>query len=285
MNYLYKLVDEEEAKLANEGIISFSHPIFEFKGSEGMFINFAKRIYDKYSRQGKDIVPSPTDLEDIKEWVDAYKLSGGGECSDKDIISDSMIIFCGIMQGFCGYFTAINIFEKDKLSCFLQKSKLKDKTSVLQIDYSIFECYQHWRTLDLKEPFCPFEGDSDDLQNFNGFIHTLPISYKENFNDYNELLKIFNANSVRRASNWFNHLSKKYEWQQEIRLIFLLRSLEKNSSRIGCKRVYNKMSNGVEDQIYCNIVDAIDYCQTGPRFIYLDVGKDKLQLRRIDEII
>lgn len=54
MGFLYKLVDEKEIEFAKDGLISLSHPIFQFKGSEGKFINFAKRIYDKYTNnQGK----------------------------------------------------------------------------------------------------------------------------------------------------------------------------------------------------------------------------------------
>ena len=55
--------------------MSLSHPIFEFKGSEGKFINFAKSIYDKYKKNDKclDIKPSETDLKKIKEWIDVYK--------------------------------------------------------------------------------------------------------------------------------------------------------------------------------------------------------------------
>lgn len=52
MGFLYKLVDKIEIGFANDGLISLSHPIFEFKGSEGRIINFAKRIYEKYLKQG-----------------------------------------------------------------------------------------------------------------------------------------------------------------------------------------------------------------------------------------
>lgn len=67
MGFLYKLVDEKEIEFANDGLISLSHPIFQFKGSEGKFINFAKRIYDKYTKQGQKIKPSPKDLDEIHE--------------------------------------------------------------------------------------------------------------------------------------------------------------------------------------------------------------------------
>lgn len=94
------------------------------------------------------------------------------------------------------------------------------------------------------------------------------------------------SDSPRYASNWFNNLSKKYEWQQEKRIIFLLRSLEKNSSRIGCDSVYHYHRTGsYEEKVYCKLIDAIDYYQTGPRFIYLNVGIDKLVSYKIDELI
>lgn len=126
MGFLYKLVDEKEIEFAKDGLISLSHPIFQFKGSEGKFINFAKRIYDKYTNnQGKKIKPSPKDLDEIHEWIEVYKSTYGKGWHDEDIISESMIIFCGIMQGFCGYFTTIDLFDKKKLKSYLKKSKVQ----------------------------------------------------------------------------------------------------------------------------------------------------------------
>ncbi len=115
MAYLYKLIDETELEFAKEGNISLSHPIFEFKGSEGKFINFAKRIYDKYAKQGLGVTPSQTDINDITDWATIFKSTCSADYTDNDIISDAMIIFCGIIQGFCGYFTTIDLFDKEHL--------------------------------------------------------------------------------------------------------------------------------------------------------------------------
>ena len=286
MGFLYKLVDEKEIEFAKDGLISLSHPIFQFKGSEGKFINFAKRIYDKYTKQEKKIKPSPKDLDEIHEWIEVYKSTYGKGWHDEDIISESMIIFCGIMQGFCGYFTTIDLFDKKKLKSYLKKSKgsFKEKIGVLSLDDSIFEHYHHWRTSNLEMAFTPFAGDSNDLQDYNGFTHPTDIVYNTHYDDYNELLKIYNGNEVRHAHNWFNNLSAEYAWQQEKRIIFLVRSLEKNCSRTGCACVYNyhKEIESYEEKVYCNIIDAIDYCQKGPRFVYLNVGKDKLWVRRFE---
>ena len=70
MSFLYKLVDEKEKDMALNGVLSLSHPIFEFQGSEGKFINFAHRIYKKYNSKGLAIKPSKKDLEDLKEWIE-----------------------------------------------------------------------------------------------------------------------------------------------------------------------------------------------------------------------
>lgn len=283
MGYLYKLVDEKEIELANKGIISLSHPIFEFKGSEGKFINFAKRIYDKFIKQGKNIKPSQEDLKEIKEWIEVYKTTYGKEWRDQDIVSESMIIFCGIMQGFCGYFTTIDLFDYIKLKLYLTKSKLKNKIGVLRLDDSIFE-HHHWRTADLEMAFNPYNGDPNDLQDYNDFTHPTEIIYNIHYDDYYELLKIYNSDEVRHAHNWFNNLSMEYGWQKEKRIIFLVRSLEKNSSRIGCDRVYkfSKRIECYEECVYCNIVDAIDYCLKGPRFVYLNVGTDKVSVKHLE---
>ncbi len=285
MSFLYKLVDKTEIGFANDGLISLSRPIFEFKGSEGRIINFAKRIYEKYLKQGYKIKPSHTDLEEIREWINAYSSTYGKEWSDEHIISESMIMFCNIMQGFCGYFTTIDLCDSKELNMYLKKNGLKDKVGVLKLDDSIFVSH-HWRTSNLEEPFIPFEGDPHDLQDYNGFTHPTKIIYNENYKDYKELLKIYNADTPRYASNWFNNLSKEYEWQQEKRIIFLLRSLEKNSSRTGCDSVYHYHRSGsYEEKVYCKLIDAIDYFQIGPRFIYLNVGTDKLVSYKIDELI
>lgn len=285
MGFLYKLVDKKEIEFANEGLISLSHPIFEFKGSEGKFINFAKRIYAKYKKRGLNLNPSKTDLNEIKEWIEAYSTTYGKGWSDEHINSESMIIFCGIMQGFCGYFTTIDLLDSNKLNSYCSKSRLKGKEAVLRLDDTIFEYYHHWRTSDLQKPFCPFDGDPSDLQDYNGYTHPTKIVYNAHFDDYKELLKIYNRDEVRHSSNWFNNLSDIYEWQQEERIIFLLESLEKNSSRIGCDSVFKRPINNYEELVYCKIVDAIDYCEKGPRFIYLNVGRDNLKLLNINEIL
>lgn len=287
MGFIYKFVDEKEIEFANRGIISLSHPIFEFKGSEGEFISFAKRIYDKYEKQAEKIKPSQTDLKEIKEWIEAYKSTYGRGWSDEHIISESMIIFCGIMQGFCGYFTTIDLSDSKNLKSYLQKSKFKNKIGIIRLDDSVFEQHHHWRTNDLGKAFQPFDGAPNDLREYNGFTHPTKIIYTEHYDDYNELLRIYNGDKVRHASNWFNNLPKKYEWQHERRIIFLVRSLEKNSSRTGCDHVYryHKKPESYEEIVYCKIVDAIDYYQKGPRFIYLNVGTDKLASYKIEDII
>ena len=237
MGYIYKLIDETELQYAKDGKISLSRSIFEFKGTEGKFINFAKRIYDRYLKRGLKIKPTEADIQEITQWFNVYKSTYGTDVKDEDIISESMIVFCGIIQSFCGYFTTINLFDKEQLKCFFEKNNLKDKKYILELDDSVFENH-HWRTDDLKNPFTPFRGSSKDFCDYNGFTHPTDIVYNANYDDYNELLKIYNRDEVRSPHNWFNNLSKEFEWQKEKRIIFSLRSLEKNCSRIGCDYVY-----------------------------------------------
>lgn len=286
MGYIYKLIDEKEIQYAKNGMISLSHPIFEFKGTEGKFINFAKRIYDRYLKRGLKIKPTDADIQEITQWSNIFKATYPTKVEDKDIISEAMIVFCGIVQGFCGYFSKINLFDKEQLSCFWEKNKLKDKKYVLELDDSVFE-NRHWRTEDLNKPFTPFHGDSKDIYDFNGFTHPTDIVYNANYDDYNELLKIYNGDEVRSSHNWFNNLSKEFEWQKEERIIFLLQSLEKNCVRIGCDHVYHDDSgtNSSAETIYRNIVDAIDYCHKGPRYVYLKVGCDNMKWESIEEIL
>ena len=285
MGYLYKLIDEKELEFAKDGKISFSHPIFAFTNSEGNFIKFAKSIYKEYKKQGLKIKPKDEDLEEIAKWINIYKTTYGDAFKSQDIISESMIIFCGIMQGYCGYFTTVDLFDKEQLTPYLIKNKLRDKEYVLKLDESVFE-NNHWRTDDLTEVFAPWDGNPDDLGGFNGFAHPTDIVYNVNYDDYNELLKIYNSDELRHAHNWFNNLSQEFEWQKEKRIIFLLRSLEKNSSRIGCDRVYRCCEDNEDyvKRVFCNIIDAIDYCHKGPPYIYLKVGLDKLEWETIEKL-
>lgn len=75
MSFLYKLVDEKEKKMALDGVLSLSHPIFEFKGSEGKFINFAHRIYEKYNSKGilkNGLVYDNLDQEEKEKYEDEF---------------------------------------------------------------------------------------------------------------------------------------------------------------------------------------------------------------------
>lgn len=289
MGYLYKLISEDEIDRSNKGIISLSHPIFEFKGSEGKIINFAKRIYDKYLDKNLNVQPSEKDLAEIEEWVNIYKTTYGSKFRDEDINSESMILFCGIMQGFCGYFTKIDLSNSSNLSNFMEKSKLRDKKYILSLNDSVF-IHHHWKTDNLDNAFLPFEEDPLNLSGYNGFTHPTDIVYSQHYDSYDELLQIYNGDELRNSHNWFNNLSKDFEWQKEKRIIFLLNSLEKNSSRIGCSSVYNyshpisKYSEQVY-QVYCNIVDAIDYCNKGPKYVYLDVGTENIKIYNINDIL
>ena len=286
MGYLYKLIDATELEFAKKGSISLSHPIFEFKGSEGKFINFAKRIYDKYAKQGLEVTPSQTDIQDITDWVTIFKSTCSVDYTDNDIISDAMIIFCGIIQGFCGYFTTIDLFDKEHLISYLEKCRLSNKKYVLKLDETVFQNH-HWRTENLDTPFIPFHGDPNDWLYYNGFTHPTDIVYIENYDNYNELLKIYNSDYVRSSHNWFNNLSKEFEWQREKRIIFLLRSLDGNGSRIACTDVYGGQERATTcaEAVYNRMVDAIDYCKNkSPRYIYLNVGVKNLEWKTIDEL-
>lgn len=286
MGYIYKLIDEKELQYAQDGVFSLSHPIFEFKGTEGKFINFAKRIYDRYLKIGLEIKPTDADIQEITQWFNIFKSTYPIKVEDKDILSESIIVFCGIVQGFCGYFSKINLFDKEQLICFLEKNKLRDKKYVLELDDSVFENH-HWRTDDLNKPFTPFHSDSNDFYDYNGFTHPTDIVYNANYDDYTELLKIYNGDEIRSSHNWFNNLSKEFEWQEEERIIFLLQSLEKNCIRIGCDHVYHDASgtSSNAENVYRNMVDAIDYCEKGPRYVYLKVGTDYLKWISIEGIL
>ena len=66
MSFLYKLVDEKEKDMALNGVLSLSHPIFEFKGSEVYSDHEQKNLlegnitdqktnYDNYLERGSEV--------------------------------------------------------------------------------------------------------------------------------------------------------------------------------------------------------------------------------------
>jgi len=289
MGYIYKLIDEKEKEASKNGMISLSHPIFEFKGSEGEIINFAKRIYDRYKKKGDSITPSKTDISEIRKWISTYKETFGPSFNDIDIHSESMIFFCVFMQHFCGYFTSVDLFDGKNLQSFLEKSKLSKKTYVLRIDDSILENASHWRTMNLEDPFTLLKKDPNNFQGYNGYTHLIKISYIENYKDYHELLSKYNsdAETLRSSTYWFDNLSKKYEWQQEKRILFNLESFKKNCLTIGLNQKYNQthVPTDYANSVFGYIVDAIEYCINGPRYVYLSIDKKDMCVRSKEEIL
>ena len=90
MGRIYKLIDEKEIQYTQDCMISLSHPIFEFKGTEGKYINFAKRIYDRYLKRGLATKPMEADTQEITQWLNIFKVTCPTKVEDKDIID----VFC-----------------------------------------------------------------------------------------------------------------------------------------------------------------------------------------------
>lgn len=272
--YIYKLVDKKEVEFAQSGLISLSRPIFEFKGSEGKIVNFIKRINEKYLKNGLKVKPSKTDLEEIKDWNRIYKETYGKDFDDHDILSESMIMFCGIIQAYCGYFTNTNLFNKRCLKSYLKHNCLKDKIGVIRLDFSKLACTR-WKTDDIHFPFSIYSGDQYDMKGYDGYTHFIDISYTKNFDDYRYLLSRYNKDEVRKASNWFDNIDIKYEWQNEKRILLLLESLKKNSRIRGSSSVYTYLQDikTFEEAVYKNVIDTLHYCNTSPKYVYLKVNE------------
>lgn len=217
MTFLYKLLDETTTELAKKGLISLSRPLFEFQNTEGKIIDFAKEIYKKYKKSGLNVKPSPTDFNNIKEWIEYYKSSYGPNWRDEDLKSEIMIFFDTYMQTYCGYFTDINLFDPNKLKSFLEKNKLRNKISVLRIDSSTLNKINHWRTNDLNEPFRLFSGASNDYQDYNGFSEIKEVDYNQKFTYPLELLNEYNSKELRTGCMRFICLPTQFDRQNEKR--------------------------------------------------------------------
>lgn len=282
MGYLYKLVDIKGLENAKKNLISFSCPMFEFKGSEGKILKFSHRIYAKYSKKKLEVKPSDTDLNKIREWIDEFKKTYGEELSDYDMDSESRIMFCLYMQTYCAYFTSENLFDDKIRNDFIEKFGLKNKVAVIKINEDVLK-HLHWNSIDLCGSFTKFYGDSDYMSGFNGFLHLHHIEYSEKYDDCEFLLERYNTN-VRRISSWFNLLSKTYEYQKEIRLIFTLNSFEPNSSTLAFEKVYHDYDDdSIEFKIYKNLIAAFYYKdKLSPSFINLKLDSKDIEILMLE---
>ncbi len=280
MGWLFKLVDEKGLKNAKKNIISFSRPIFEFVGSEGEIVRFAKRIYRKYEKKGLRVEPSKKDLKDIKKWCEIYiKTHNNKVLDEEDIITETKVIFCAMMQSFCGYFTNEDLSMETKMIKYISKFKSKDKIAIIKVDEKVFD-HRQWRSNNVEGNYTRFYGKPDDYNDFSGFMRVLEIKYRKSFDDQGKLLTIFNKKKKRSLSNFFNILSKKFKWQKKKRILFVLSSFQPNCLRIGCNKVYRleKESISLEEKVYENLVDAIHYCVNGPRYVYLQLNAGELEI-------
>ncbi len=282
MGYLYKLVDNNGLENAKKNLISFSRPMFEFKGSEGKILKFSNRIYAKYSKKKLEVKPSKTDLKEIKKWIDTFKKTYGEELSDYDMDSESRIMFCLYMQTYCAYFTRENLFDDKIRNDFIEKFGLTDKVAVITINEDVLN-HLHWHSTELCGSFTKFYGDSDCMSGFNGFLHLHAIEYTENYDDCKFLLERYNT-KVRRISSWFNLLSKTYEYQKEIRLIFTLNSFEPNSSTLAFEKVYHDYDDdSIEFKIYKNLIAAFYYKdKLSPSFINLKLDSKDIEILMLE---
>lgn len=280
MGYIYKLIDEQALLDAREGKISLSRPIFEFKGSEGNIVNFAKGIIKRFS-ETETYDFTTKDREEIVKWLDAFRKSYSTDIEDEDIITEACIIFYGILSAYCGYFTKTNLSNSVIRKEFINSNPgLHNKVGYIKIDESFLPSQSHWRSLSDNYVYERFNGDVDDLSENNGFLHPIDVEYIDNSKDYYTHLRKFNNSDFREAHLWFTLIDNKYCNQNEKRLVFLLRSLKPNSCRIAAPSKYNLKTDSIDEKIFGVMVDTIDYClNEGKEFIYLKLDKKNIEIK------
>lgn len=270
MGYFYKLVDKGRMEDAKKGIISLSRPLFEFKGSEGKIIEFAKSINERFKKDGRQIEPTKKDNTVITKWIKAYRESYG-KINNDDLNTDSKIMFCRIMSEYCGYFTSADLDNPNVLKEFLRNNKLHDKIGYIRIDERVYG-HSHWRSIKDDFVFEKCDDTDESLIHLNGFLHSKDVVYSKDYEDYKGILKEYNKDEVRTGFCWFTLQSDKFSYQKENRFVFSLQSLNKNSSTIGCESVYQSKDhnkNTIEIRIFENIVNALIYSEHGPKFVKL----------------
>lgn len=279
MSYIYKLVDEERMEDAKKGIISLSRPLFEFKGSEGKIIEFAKSVDERFKKDGQQIEPTEKDLIEIAKWIESFRESYG-ELNDNDLNTDSQIMFCRIMSEYCGYFTSVDLDNPNVLKEFLKNNKLHDKIGYIGIDESVCE-HLHWRSAKDDFMFEKCDDTDDSFIHLNGFLHLKDVVYSKDYENYNGILKEYNKDEVRTGFFWFMLQSDKFSYQKEKRLLFSVQSLDKNSSTIGCNSVYQSKnhSKNIETRIFENIVNALIYSKHGPEFVKLKFNRQDVSIK------
>jgi len=257
MDYIYKLVDARGIEDARKGIISLSRPLFEFKGSEGKIIEFSKSIYKRFLKEKMSIEPREEDMNEIRKWIKSYRESYG-KINNDDLNTDSKIMFCRIMSEYCGYFTSADLDNPNVLKEFLRNNKLHDKIGYIRIDERVYG-HSHWRSIKDDFVFEKCDDTDESLIHLNGFLHSKDVVYSKDYEDYKGILKEYNNDEVRTGFCWFTLISDKFRYQKEKRLVFSLRSLDKNSSTIGCSSVYSSKDHNknIETRIFENIVNAL----------------------------
>lgn len=285
MGYLYKLVDKTTLEMAQHGKLSLSRPIFEFKGSEGNIIHFAKKINNRLCKN-KSIEPTINDINEIKQWIEDYKSTQKETYSlqidDFDLISDSRILFYIVMSAYCGYFTKTNLDDLTTRSRFIQENDgLKNKIGYIRIEESCIPGQSRWRSAPKEFRYVRYDGDYNDVNNLNGFLHRFDVEYMEN--DSYAHLKIFNGQQLRRVHYLFTLLDKKFAKQNETRLIFLPQSLEENLSTVAAPiQEGDSGFDSLEERIFYIAVKTIEYCQkTCPKYIYLQLASQEIQMEKL----
>ena len=280
MGYLYKLVDEKAFNAAKNGEILLSRPIFEFKGSEGCIINFAKNIEKRIN----NIEFTEEDNKEIGKWVKAFRESCPQSISDQDLQTECSIMFYGILSAYCGYFTKTDLDDLKIRKEYIKKNKgLKKKVGYIKIDENDFPQQSHWRSARNEFRYKIFAGDSNDLKDRNGFLHIVGVEYiKDNLKYLTHLMK-FNSCPVRKAHYWFSLVDEKFQAQNEKRLIFLTRSLEPDKSTIAAPRKTHKYkSSSINEKIFYIMVDTINYCTLqATRHISLILSPNKIITKSI----
>ena len=288
MKYIYKLIDLTEKELADRGLVSLSHPIFKFKGSEGKILDWAKSVFDDYNKYGLNLQPRSSILEKIRKWVEAYRISYGRPLNNLDLLTESRVMFCVFMNHFCGYYTSINLFNNKQLAKYLKlnNNSLPNKKYVLRIaiDDDVFQ-KSRWKS-NSKELI--FERNYESITSLNGIVGYLSIFDVEYIPDaysYQKLLEIYNKEDWRSAITWYNFLPEKFNWQKEIRLIFALESLNKNQALRACDRVYNIRRDNltIEEQLFCFMVDSIHYAKNHDDYACLKLSSEKIKIKKIEE--
>ena len=284
MNYLYKLLDETtQRELVEHNRISLSRPFFEFK-SEGKGISIFRNIKDLIDNASNpdEITPTKKILSKVKVWIDDYYHSLPDDIRknysyDYDIDDDLLIAMTIYCQSYCGYFTKVNLQNKEtREEYLLQNKRLSfNKSAYVKIPVEsnmLDQLFWISRNDDYTFNYSNDQSDNIFVDGIKASLHIHKVEHAPTGELTNPFVA-FNGKDNRCISSLLKYLNEDYRHQDEERIVLRIPSYKPMESTTGFFNLYNtKQYHSVEEHVFYILASTYRQAKNYPRFIYLRIN-------------